>query len=198
MNKILIGSSNPAKIESYKKLLKGFNLELVSAKDLKIPAPVEKGNSFEDEAINKARYYYQKSGIPTLVDDGGMQIEALNGEPGTKSHRWVGREMKDEEIISEVMKRMKNVPKDGRACKFTVVLACATPFGVFTADGDLAGVIADKPAGKIIQDFPYRSVTYLPNYNKYWCDITHEEEEILDHRKVALEKIKDIIKEISK
>ncbi len=198
MKKLLLGTGNHAKIESYKQLLKGFDLEIVTAKDLKIPAPEEIGATFEEEAINKAKYYFEKSGIPSLVDDGGMEIDVLNGEPGVKSHRWLGHEMKDDEIVAEVMKRMKDVPKDKRACKFTVVLAVDSPFGVFTSHGDIVGVIAEKPSEKLMPGFPYRTVMYLPNYHKYWCEITDEEHDILDHRKAALDKIKDILIEISK
>src|SRR3989338_11058336 len=115
MNKILIGTSNQAKLETYKKLLKDFNFEIISSKDLNIPVPEEKHKTFEEEAVNKAKYYFEKSGIPTIVDDGGFEIDALNGEPGVKSKRWIGREMTDEEIVAEVFKRMKNVPN--RACK---------------------------------------------------------------------------------
>ncbi len=196
MKKLLIGTSNPAKIESYKKLLKEFKFEIVSAKDLGIKPPEENGKTFEEEAINKAKYYFQKSGIPSLVDDGGMEIEALNGEPGVKSHRWLGHEMSDEEIISEVMKRMKGVPKDQRACKFSIFLAIASPFGIFTSHGEVAGVIAEKPSENGIPHYPYRSVTYLPNYGKYWCEIDEEESKILDHRTHALEKLHDILKEL--
>src|SRR3990167_2972654 len=109
MNKLLIGTGNQSKVESYKKFLKNFDLEVISAKDLNIQTPEEKGKTFEEEAVNKAKYYFEQSGgIPTLVDDGGMEIEALNGDPGVRSKRWVGREMSDEEIIAEVMKRMKD------------------------------------------------------------------------------------------
>lgn len=198
MKKLLIGTGNQAKVNSYKKFLKDFDLEIISAKDLDIPVPEEHGNTFEEEAVNKAKYYYEKSGIPTIVDDGGMEIEALNGEPGVKSNRWAGHEMNDSEIIAEVMKRMKDVPAGKRACKFTITIALATPFGIFTSHGGVEGIIAEKPSEKVIPHYPYRSVTYLPNYNKYWCEIDDEEEKILDHRKHALEKLRDIFEEISK
>lgn len=198
MNKILIGTSNQAKFETYKNLLKDFNFEIVSAKDLNIPAPQENASSLEKEAILKAKYYFEKSGIPTIVDDGAFEIEALGGEPGLKSRRWIGREMTDEEIITEVMKRMQNVAKDLRACKFVVMVAVATSYGVYTAHGEIAGVIAEKPCEKKIPHFPYRSVLYLPNYNKYWAELTDEENEILNHRKAAIEKLHDILKDISK
>lgn len=198
MKKLLIGTGNQAKINAYKNLLKDFKLEIVSSKDLNIKAPQEVGETFEQTAIDKAKYYFEKSGIPAIVDDGGFQIEALNNEPGIKSKRWIGREMTDEEIITEVMKRMKDVPEGKRNAKHTVFLALATPFGVFTAHGEIAGIVPEKPCDKRIEHFPYRSVLYLPNYNKYWVELTGEEEEILNHRKAAIEKLHDILKELSK
>lgn len=196
MKKILIGTGNPAKLERYKKLLAEFNFEVVSSKDLNITEPEETGSTFEQTAIEKAKYYFEKSGIPTIVDDGGFEIEVLNGEPGVKSNRWIGREMTDEEIISEVMKRMQG--QINRAAKHTVVLALATPFGMFTSHGEIAGVVAESPSEKRIAKFPYRSVLYLPNYKKYWVDLTEEEEEIMNHRKAAMEKLSDVLKELSK
>jgi XTP/dITP diphosphohydrolase len=194
MKKILIGTGNPAKINTYKNLLKDLNLELVTAKDLNIPEPEEKEDNFEKQAIEKAKYYFEKSGLPAIVDDGGFEIDALNGEPGVKSRRWVGHEMTDQEIIDEVIKRMKG--KSDRSCKHTVVVALASPFGIFTSHGDIVGVVAEKPSEKRIERFPYRSVMFLPNYNKYWVELSGEEEEILNHRKHALEKIHDILKQL--
>lgn len=192
----MIGTGNPSKLEAYKKLLKDFNLEIISAKDLNIPAPAEVADSFEKEAVEKARYYFKKSGIPAIVDDGGFEIEALNGEPGIKSKRWIGREMTDDEIVAEVFKRMQG--QSNRNCKHVVILALATPFGVFTAHGEVAGVVAEKPSERRVDKFPYRSVMFLPNYKKYWIDLSDEEEEILNHRKHALDKLSDILKELSK
>lgn len=195
MQKILIGTGNKAKMATYKRLLDGFNLKLVSSKDLKIEEPEEIGDTFEKTAIDKATYYYGKSGLPTIVDDGGFEIEALNGEPGVRSKRWIGREMTDEEIIAEVIKRMKG--KNDRSAKHSIVIAVATPFGVVTSSSEIAGVVAEKPSDKRISGFPYRSVLFLPNYNKYWADLSDEEEEILNHRKHAIEKITYIFKELS-
>jgi XTP/dITP diphosphohydrolase len=93
---------------------------------------------------------------------------------------------------------MKNIPKNERSCKHIIVMALATPFGVFTAHGEMSGVVADKPSDKRVPQFPYESIIYLPNYNKYWAELSDEENEYLSHRRVALEKIKDILQELSK
>ncbi len=196
MKKLLIGTGNPSKLQTYKNLLKDFGFEIVSSGELNIPEPEENEKTFEAEALKKAQYYYQQTGIPTIVDDGGFEIDALNGEPGVKSNRWIGRKMTDEEIISEVIKRMDG--KTDRSAKHTVALALATPFGVFSSHGEIMGVVADKPSEKRIPKFPYRSVLYLPNYNKYWVELNEEEEEILNHRRAAIEKLHDILKELSK
>ena len=196
MKKLLIGTGNPSKLAAYKKLLADCKLEVISSFDLNIPEPDEVGPDFEKIAVDKARYYFEKSGISAIVDDGGFEIEVLNGEPGVKSKRWIGREMTDDEIITEVMKRMDG--QENRRAKHVVFLALATPFGVFTAHGEIAGIVADRPSSKRIPKFPYRSVLYLPNYDKYWAELTEEEEEILNHRKAAIEKLHDIIKELEK
>jgi XTP/dITP diphosphohydrolase len=196
MKKILIGTGNAAKVNTYKGFLKDLDLEVVSAKDLNISPPEEKGKTFEEEAINKAKYYFEKSGIPSLVDDGGMEIEALNGEPGVKSKRWIGREMTDDEIVLEVIKRMKDVPKDKRGCRFRVVLALATPFGIFTSDSDVVGVVGEKQSSKLTTGYPYDSVIYLPNYGKFVCELPDSDYEVMNVRRHAFEKIKNIFKEL--
>lgn len=196
MKKILIGTGNQAKVSAYKKVLDDLGLEIVSAKDLNISAPEENASSFEQEAVNKAKYYFEKSGLPTIVDDGGFEIDGLNGEPGIKSRRWIGREMTDEEIITEVFKRMSG--KDNRDAKHTIVMALATPFGIFTSHSEIVGVIPEKPTPKRHEGFPYRSVLFLPNYNKYWIELDEKEEEIMNHRKHAIEKLHDILKELNK
>jgi XTP/dITP diphosphohydrolase len=198
MKKLLIGTTNPAKFAEYKELLKDYPFEFVSAKDLRITEPEETGETFEKNALLKARYYYKKSGMPTLADDGGFEVDALHGEPGVKSRRWLGHEMSDEELISEVCKRMKNVPPENRKCRLVLILALATPFGIATSDSAIEGVIADKPSEKRIKGFPYRSLMYFPSYKKYYCELTEDEHEILNHRKHAVEKIKDIFQELSK
>src|SRR5688572_19699042 len=99
MKKLLIGTGNPSKLSMYQELLRDLALEVISSKDLNIPEPEETAPTLEKTAVEKAQYYFKKSGIPAIVDDGGFEIEALHGEPGVKSNRWIGREMSDEEII---------------------------------------------------------------------------------------------------
>lgn len=198
MKKLLIGTTNPGKFNEYKELLKEFGFEFVSPKDLDIQEPEETGKTYEENALLKAKYYFEKSGIPTLVDDGGFEIEALEGEPGVKSHRWLGERTNDENVIKEIIRVMEKFPDERqRQCKLVLSLAVATPFGIATSLGEIKGMIAKKASSKRISGMPYRSVMYFPNYDKYYCDLTEEEHEMLNHRRQAVEKIKDIFREIS-
>ena len=194
MKKILIGTGNQAKVDQYKKLLKDFDLEVISARDLDIPTPEETASTFEEEAIKKAKYYFEKSGMPTIVDDGGCEIETLNGEPGIKSHRFIGREMIDEEVIEQIFKRMKG--EVNRTAQHRIVMALATPFGIFTSHSEVVGVIPDKPSKKRTPGYPYNSIIYFPNHNQYWGE-SLAEGDILNHRAHAVEKLQDIFKTLT-
>ncbi len=200
MKKLLIGTTNLAKFNDYKELLKDVPLEVLSLYEFSdVKEPKETGKDFEENAILKAKYYFQKTGIPTLADDGGFEIDALNGEPGVKSHRWIkGKISEDEDLINEVYKRIAKPKNDSKKCRMKMVLAVASPFGLMTSEGAVEGILADKPSRKRIKGYPYRSVMFFPNYGKYFCELTKAELEIMNHRKAAIDKIKDIFKELSK
>ena len=93
--RLLIATTNPAKLEEYRLILRGvgIELELVSLAELGISeTPEETGATFTENALIKARFYFQRARIATLADDGGLEIDALGGEPGVRSHRWqIGR-----------------------------------------------------------------------------------------------------------
>src|SRR3990167_9592915 len=111
--KLLVATTNPGKLAEIRRFLTDIPVELVSLKDVGIADSVEEtGKTFEENAILKAKFYAQKSGLPTLADDGGFEIDALNGEPGVKSHRWAdpSQENDDETLINYTLKRLENVP----------------------------------------------------------------------------------------
>lgn len=194
MDKLLIGTTNPAKLAEYKKLLADSGLQLLGLKDLGITDyPKEDKSSFEENAIAKAKFYSQKSGLPSLADDGGLEIQAL-GEIGLHAPN----NLNDEEIINHVINRMQSIPQGKRDCRLTVSIALATPFGIFTSNSWMDGEVGYKSSDTRINGYPFRSVMYLPHYQKYHADLTPEEDGIANHRAAALEKIKDMVKEVAK
>lgn len=195
--KLLIATTNPGKLDEIKKFLSNLPVELVSLKDVGITDVVEEtGKTFEENAILKAKFYAAKSGLATLADDGGFEIDALGGEPGVKSHRWVhgNKENTDEELVAYTLKRMKGVTN--RSAQLRLVLALALPDGtIHTSEASVRGIIPLEPRNKITPGFPYRSLLFLPEINKYYNrdELTFEETEAYNHRKKALEKIKKYI-----
>ena len=198
--KLLVATTNPGKLAEIRRFLTDIPVELVSLKDVGIADSVEEtGKTFEENAILKAKFYAQKSGLSTLADDGGFEIDALGGEPGVKSHRWIDttRENSDEELIAYTIKRMKDIPEDKRGAQLRLVLALVLPDGqLFTSEASVRGIVPVNPTGTHIEGFPFRSLLYLPQIQKYYNqdELTDKENETYNHRKRALEKLKPIIK----
>jgi len=197
MKKLLLGTTNSAKLEEYKTLLKDLPFELVTLGDLGISQKPPEGKTIEQSAILKAKFYYEKSGnIATLVDQGGLEIEALANQSG-KDKIWIRPEMDDQGLMQELVKQMKD--KDNRKCKLHIVVALATDIGVMTAESSLHGEIVHFVPDKKIEGLPYNSLLAFPSYgNKLYCDLSDNEKEILSQRKHAVEKIKDMFVEIAK
>ncbi len=200
MKKLLIATTNPGKLDEIRGFLADLPIMLVGLMDLGITdRPEETGKTFEENAILKAKFYAAKSGLPTIADDGGFQIDALGGEPGVKSHRWIhgDREDTDEELIAYTIERMKGLANADRGAQLRVVVAFAISDGtVHTKEGMIRGVIPYKASDTRVPGFPYRSLLYLPNLFRFYNsdELTAEENDAYNHRKKALEELKPIIK----
>ena len=196
MQKLLIATTNAAKLAEYKKHLADLPIELVSLKDAGLEAVEETGETFEENALLKARAYAAQSKLPTLADDGGLEIESLGGEPGVRSHRWVGdRDNTDEELIGEVLRRMKDVVPEQRAAQMRVVIALRVNDTEHIAEGITEGSIAEE-VGPHEPGFPYRALLYVPRYNKLYSELTPKEHEEVNQRVKALKMLKSIIREL--
>lgn len=198
--KLLIATTNPGKLAEIRRFLSDVPVKLVSLKDVGISDNVEEtGSTFEENAILKAKYYAQKSGLPTIADDGGFEIDALGGEPGVKSHRWIhgDREDSDEELIAYSFEKLRGLPPSKRGAQLRAVLAFVTPEGgVHTATDATRGIIPDRPSDERVPGFPYRSILFIPEINKYYNHdlLTQEETEVYNHRKRALDTLKPHIR----
>src|SRR5271163_3124659 len=139
---LLIATTNRAKLAEYRLILRdiGIDLELLSLADLRISqTPEETGATFLDNALLKARFYSQRARIATLADDGGLEVDALGGEPGVRSHRWLGTggDDSDEALVAEVIRRMKGVEAARRTARLRATTALIFNEG---------GVICEKTA----------------------------------------------------
>lgn len=200
MKRILVATKNPGKLREFKSFLSELPVEVVSLRDVGITEDVEEnGKSYEENSRKKALFYAKKSGLVTISDDGGIEIEALNFEPGIRSRRWLGYEATDEELVKHMIKISKDLPDDNRTAYFRTIVSVATPHDrVFQQFGEVKGVIAKKPFLKLNKGYPYRSFFYLPEINKYYheSDLSQEEEKIYNHRYKAIQKLIPKINEL--
>ena len=198
MQKLLIATSNPGKVGEYKAQLSDLPLELVSLKDIGLGSIEETGKTFEENAILKAKTYFELSGLPCISDDGGLEIDYLNGEPGVYSRRSkTGDEnVTDQELIDFTLEKMKGVPEEKRTARLRLVMAFANKEGKMqTTEAAVEGVISETPAVNAVEGFPFRAVLYIAQFKKMYDDLTHEEHDMVNQRILAIKKLKPIIKE---
>jgi XTP/dITP diphosphohydrolase len=187
--KILIATTNPGKFSELRKFLSDLPYEYVSLSDIGISLNVEEtGNTFDENAILKAKTYADLSGLPAIADDGGFEIDILHGEPGVKSHRWISgdAEDSDEDLIAYTLKRLEGIQESKRGAQLRLVLAFALPHGrVVSSEASIRGVVAETPSQSRTQGFPYRALLYLPELGKFYDNsvLTEEETNLLNHRK---------------
>jgi XTP/dITP diphosphohydrolase len=202
MKRLLIATTNAAKFGEYRLLLDGLGLDLVSLRDLGIDAEApEDGASFAENALLKARFYFDRAGVATLADDGGLEVDALGGAPGVRSHRWLGEDADDRTLAEEVVRQMAGVEPARRTARLRAAAAV-----VFDHDGvrrervveaAFEGTIADRCYPGIQVGFPYRAVMIVPGRNRYLAELGEEEAAQLSQRRMTVEALRDDLRIIA-
>ncbi|MDE3075902.1 MAG: RdgB/HAM1 family non-canonical purine NTP pyrophosphatase [Chloroflexota bacterium] len=161
MPPLLIATKNPHKVQEYRELLAGLRYTLRSLNDLGIEEDVEEaGDSFEANARLKAERYAELSGLLTLADDSGLEVDALGGEPGVQSRRWAGERVTDAERNQSLLERLQDVPEGRRTARFRCAIAIAEPGRpTLVVEGRCAGSIASEPRGS--HGFGYDPVFFV-------------------------------------
>ncbi|HTY81463.1 MAG TPA: non-canonical purine NTP pyrophosphatase, partial [Dehalococcoidales bacterium] len=119
MRKLLLATTNKGKAREYAELLKGIPFKLVTLSDENITIDVEEnGSTYEENARLKALTYARESGLLTLADDSGLEVDALGGEPGLRSARYAGKGVSDADRNAFLLSKIKNVPEKQRGARF--------------------------------------------------------------------------------
>lgn len=196
MKKLLIATTNKGKLQELKQFLSDLPIELVLLSDIGIADDVEEtGDTYKENSQKKALFYAKKSGLLAIADDGGLEIDELDGAPGVRSRRWLGYEASDEVLLNHLTSIAKNL--SNRRAWFKTVVSLALPNGkVWSVSGEVEGIIAKNPHVKILKGYPYRSFFYLPKIKKYYHEdeLSEDEQKLYNHRYKAIEELKPIIK----
>lgn len=215
IKKILIATSNPAKLEEIKiglKSLENLGIKILTLNDVRVEeTPQETGATFCENAKLKAKFYGDLTELPTIADDGGLIIPYLNNEPGVKSRRWLGYEATDEELIKYTLEKLKNTSPKERTAYLQTCLCFYLPkqivkknqkilsltqsdkkqndeFFLFEQE-KIKGYIAEKVSKKPTNGYPFRALFIVDKLNKYYDELTEKEHKKINHRLKALKKL---------
>jgi XTP/dITP diphosphohydrolase len=188
MPRLLIATGNQHKLGELKTLLQGLPCELVSPADIGIKNRVaEVGITLEENARLKAIALSTRSGLISLADDSGLEVEALGGKPGVLSARYAGEKASDNDRIRYLLSMLKDIPYEKRLAKFRCVIAIATPDGqVKLCSGECRGYIALEPRG--VCGFGYDPVFYVPWLGKTMAELPQKIKNRISHRGKAARK----------
>ena len=186
---LIFATSNQNKVLEIQKILpKKFNIK--SLKDLNYFEDVpENENTIEGNAVFKAKYIYEKFNINVFADDTGLEVEALNGEPGVHSARYAGKSRNSEKNIKKLLKNLKNIKN--RNARFKTVIALIIDNKLHIFSGIVEGYILDSPKGN--NGFGYDPI-FCPNgFDKSFAELTLKEKNLISHRSLAMKKLIDFI-----
>lgn len=200
MKKLLIATSNPGKkieiLKALETIIKEFEL-LTLDNFPNISEPEETGKTFEENALIKAKYYALATNLPTIADDGGIMIDALNGEPGVRSRRWPGYTATDEELIQMTLEKMKNIKDSDRQAQLATCACLYIPSSnkYFFSSEKILGKIAHKPIQNYKRGYPFRALFIVSKLNLFYDQLTDALHDKMNHR---IKAVKKLIKEIEK
>ena len=187
--KIVIATHNKDKFKELYFGLKSLNIELLSLDDFpEIGEIIEDGDTLEANALIKARTVYKLTSLPTISDDTGLSVDALNGAPGVYSARYAGENCTYLDNVNKMLSEMKNIPEDKRGANFSTVMAYVDGKRELIAEGVVKGVISNKIKG--IGGFGYDSIFYVHNKGKTFSEMTIEEKNSVSHRSKAIVDLK--------
>jgi XTP/dITP diphosphohydrolase len=188
--RIVLASGNSGKLREINQLLEGSPLRIIPQSEFEIAEIEEIGLTFVENAILKARHASQISGLPAIADDSGLEVDALNGEPGIYSSRYAGVDASDKENLNKLLNDLNDVPEYRRSARFQCVMvymAHALDPTPIICQGTWEGRILHTPRGT--NGFGYDPIFYVPTHHCSSAELPAEVKNALSHRGKALQQL---------
>ncbi len=190
MQKIIAATKNKNKVREFKEILPDY--EIITQEEAGIDLDVEEtGTTFRENALLKAKAIFEKTGIPALADDSGLEVFSLGGAPGVYSARYGGEGLDDRGRLELLLKNMENVDDELRAAQFVCSIAFVTKEKTYEAQGVCEGVITREARGE--NGFGYDPVFYVPELGKTAAEMASEEKNSISHRGKALRALAEML-----
>lgn len=192
--KIVFATGNAGKMREIKEILSDTGWEVVSMKEIGVDIEIEEdGSTFEENAAIKARAVAEACGEIVLADDSGLEVDALNKEPGIYSARYMGEDTSYSVKNANIISRLEGIPKEDRTARFVCAIAAVFPDGEeIITQGEIEGWIGYEEKGK--NGFGYDPIFYVPEFDKSTAELSDLEKNSISHRGKALRKMKEELK----
>lgn len=196
LKNIIFATGNEGKLREIRMILEDLGVRVQSMKEAGITADIEEnGTTFEENAIRKAKVIMELTNQVVLADDSGLEVDALNKEPGVYSARYMGYDTSYHMKNQSLIERLEGKHGAERSARFVCVIAAAFPDGrVITTRGTMEGEIGYEERGE--HGFGYDPVFYLPDYQCYSAELSLEQKNQLSHRGKALRLMKEELKKL--
>lgn len=194
--RLLVATHNRGKVQEYAEMLADLEIEWLSLDDTGVKLDVaETGQTFRENAILKAQTYAKETGLLTLADDSGLEVDALGGEPGVFTARYGGAGLTSKQRYQLLLRNMADIPLPERTARFRCVIALAGPDGALlgVSDGVCEGIIGETAVGEA--GFGYDPVFYLPERGKTMAQLDSAAKHQISHRGRALRAIEPVLRE---
>lgn len=199
MTKLLVATHNQGKVTEFAEILQDLAIEWLSLDDVGVGQDVEEtGRTFRENSVLKARAYAAETGLLTLADDSGLEVDALDGAPGVYTARYGGEGLTAVQRYQKLLNDIKTVPEPRRTARFRCVIVLAAPDGTILgeSEGVCEGRIALEPVGD--NGFGYDPVFYLPQFNKTMAQLPAAQKHQISHRGQAVQAIVPRLRELLK
>lgn len=188
MSRIVLASGNAGKVKEINALLQSHGIEIVSQNEFNVPEAVEDGLTFVENAIKKARNACKHTGLPSIADDSGIEVDALHKAPGIYSARYAGEDANDAKNNAKLLEALKDVPQAERSARYQCVVVYMQsendPTPIIT-QGTLEGRILSSPQGD--GGFGYDPLFWLEEKNCSAAQLSLQEKNKISHRGLALQ-----------
>ncbi len=187
MKRLVLASGNKDKIKELRETLEPLGIKLLSTYDYpELEEVVEDQETLEGNALKKARYTARHTNLPSVSDDTGLEVDALDGAPGVYSARYAGKEATYRDNLQKLLNELESVPEENRTARFRTVVAFVDGDQEKTFEGVCEGTILTEPKGE--GGFGYDPVFRPQNHKQTFAELSPEAKNKISHRGKAIEK----------
>ena len=190
--KIILATHNRDKEKELQISLKGMNIEVISLFDFPEIGDIEEtGTTLFENSLLKSRLVFRKTGIPTIADDTGLEVDFLNGAPGVYSARYAGNNVSYKDNVNKLLIELNGIPSEKRTARFRTVITFVDENQEMSTEGHIDGIISESIKGD--GGFGYDPIFFVPHLGKTFAELSSIEKNKISHRGIALQKLRKIL-----